>query len=349
MSQLASRIAGEKCARLTMLRLVCAVSIWRTAMTQVLPLCGAAAWWVTLLCLLPGFAVAALLRLAMHLTCASTLTEAVRACLGKRDAWAVSLVLAALLLVEGLSGLTALITLFTEGVGTRGTAFTLALLTGGALLLALHRDGLPRAVHFLRWPMVAAAVIVGACLLPDVQPDYLFPLHGAGEASVLATLKTGVSLAWPVALLLTASPAKQGRLHSAVLPAFAAAAALLVVTLILPQELLTGIKGLAQGLLLPTKYASNALRVLYLCLIMAGIFLTIAASVQLATEHLCAPLQQCPGWLPHALLIALILTQAGDTAHLWRWLEMLQPWLLVPLVMLALVSLPLAALRRRKP
>lgn len=162
MSQLASRIAGENCARLTMLRLVCAVSIWRTAMTQVLPLCGAAAWWVTLLCLLPGFAVAVLLRLAMHLTCASTLTEAVRACLGKRGAWAVSLVLAALLLVEGLSGLTALITLFTEGVGTRGTAFTLALLTGGALLLALHRDGLPRAAHFLRWPMAAVAVIVGA-------------------------------------------------------------------------------------------------------------------------------------------------------------------------------------------
>ena len=102
MSQLASRIAGENRARLTMLRLVCAVSIWRTAMTQVLPLCGAAAWWVTLLCLLPGFAVAALLRLAMHLTCASTLTEAVRACLGKVGTWAVSLVLAALLLVEGL-------------------------------------------------------------------------------------------------------------------------------------------------------------------------------------------------------------------------------------------------------
>ncbi len=349
MSQLASRIAGEKCARLTMLRLVCAVSIWRSAMTQVLPLCGAAAWWVTLLCLLPGFAVAALLRLAMHLTCTSTLTEAVRACLGKVGAWAVSLVLAALLLVEGLAGLTALITLFTEGVGTRGTAFTLALLTGGALLLSLQRDGLPRAVHFLRWPMVAAAVIVGACLLPEAQPDYLFPLHGAGEASFLAALKTGVSLAWPVALLLTASPAKQGRLRSAVLPAFAAAAALLVLALTLPQELLTGIKGLAQGLLLPTKYALNALRVLYLCLIMIGIFLTIAASVQLATEQLCAPLKQCPGWLPHALLIALILTQAGDTARLWQGLEMLQRWLLVPLALLVLVCLPMAALRRRKP
>ncbi len=348
MSQLASRMAGENRARLTMLRLVCAVSIWRTAMTQVLPLCGAAAWWVTLICLLPGFAVAALLRLAMHLTCTSTLTEAVRACLGQVGAWAVSVALAVLLLVEGLSGLTVLITLFTEGVGTRGTAFTLALLTGGALLLSLHRDGLPRAVHFLRWPMAVSAVIVAACLLPQTRIDYLFPLHGAGEADVLTALKAGLSLAWPVTLLLTAPAAKQGRLRGVVLPAFAAVAVLLILALILPQELLAGTKGLAKLLLLPTKYATNALRVLYLSLLMLGTFLSIAASVRLATETFCAPLKGSPNWMPHGILIVLILTQAGDTARLWRWLEMLQPWLLVPLATLALGCLPMTFLRRKR-
>lgn len=348
MSQLASRMAGENHARLTMLQLVCTVSIWRTGMTQIVPYSGSASWWVTILCLLPGFAVAALLRLAMHLTRTSTLTEGVRACLGQVGGWAVSLMLAALLLVEGLSGLTALITLFTEGVGTRGTAFTLALLTGGALLLSLHREGLPRAVHFLRWPMAAAAVTVGACLLLYARLDHLFPMYGEGAANVLLALKAGISLAWPVALLLTSPPAKQGRLRSAVLPAFAAVTVLLVLVLTIPQELLAGTKSLAQLLLLPTKYASNALRILYLCLMMIGIFLSISASVRLATGNLCVPSKRNPNWLPNVILIVLILTQAGDAARLWRWLELLQPWLLAPLAALTLICLPMAFLRRKR-
>ena len=48
-----SRLDGERRAQQSLLHLLCAVSIWRTAMTRILPLCGAAAWWVTLLCLLP--------------------------------------------------------------------------------------------------------------------------------------------------------------------------------------------------------------------------------------------------------------------------------------------------------
>ena len=348
MRQLASRMAGENCVRLTMLRLVCAVSIWRTAMTMVLPLCGAAAWWVTLICLLPGFALAALLRLAMHMTRKSTLTEGIRACLGTVGGWTVSLVLAVLLLVEGVSELTALITLFTEGVGTRGTAFTLALLTGGALLFAMHRDGLPRGVHFLRWPMTAAAVLLAACLLSKARIDHLFPLYGDGNASVLSAMKTGAGLAWPVTLLLTVPPAKQGRLRSAVLPAFSAVAALLVLSLPLPQELLAGTKGLAQPLLLPTKYATNAQRVLYLCLLMEGIFLSIGASVQLATEHLCAPLKKRSKWLPYVLLTGLILTQAWDMTLLWSLLEPLQHWLPLPLAILSVISLPMAFVRRKR-
>ncbi len=347
MSQLASRMAGENRARLTLLRLLCGVSIWRTAMTRVLPLCGASAWWVTLLCLLPGFAVAALLRLAMHLTHTKTLTEVVRACLGKVGAWVISAVLAALLLAEGLSGLTALITLFTQGVGTRGTPFALALLTGGALLFSLHREGLPRATHFLRWGMAAAAVLTAACLLPDVRLDYLFPLHGEGDAGLLAALKTGVGLAWPVALLLTVPPVRQGRLRSAVLPAFAAVAALLLLTLTVPQELLSRQTSLAALLLLPTKYAPNALRILYLCLLMLAIFLSIGASAQLVTESLCAPLKCRPTWLPHVVLAGLILAQAGDAASLWDTLATVPPWLMLPLGGLAILCVPIAFIRRK--
>ena len=343
-----TRLAGENRARLTLLRLLCAVSLWRTAMTRVLPLCGASAWWVTLICLLPGFLVAALLRLVMHLAGADTLPEAVRVCLGRAGAWGLSAVLTALLLLEGLSGLTALITLFTQGVGTRGTAFTLALLTGGALLFSLHREGLPRASHFLRWGMAAAAAVIAACLLPDARLDGVFPLHGAGDASNLAALKAGVSLAWPVTLLLTVPPTPGGRLRGAVLPVFSVVAGLLIVALTIPQELLSRQTGVAALLLLPTKYAPNALRILYLCLLMLTIFMSIGAAVQLATEHLCAPMKRCPKWLPHGLLIGMILTQTAPADRLWAALSALQPWLLAPLGAVAILCLPLAFLRRKQ-
>ena len=80
-----------------------------------------------------------------------------------------------------------------------------------------------------------AAVLIAVCLVPDVRLDHLFPLHGEGDAAILAALKAGVSLAWPVVLLLTMQPTRMGRLRSAVLPAFAAVAALLVLTLTIPS------------------------------------------------------------------------------------------------------------------
>ena len=83
MSQLTARAAGENRTRMNMLKLLSAASIWRTAMTLVLPLCGVSTWWVALVCLLPGGAVAVLMRFVMHRTHTETLTEAVRACLGK--------------------------------------------------------------------------------------------------------------------------------------------------------------------------------------------------------------------------------------------------------------------------
>ena len=347
MSELTARADGENQVRVTMLRLLCAVSIWRTAMTRVLPLSGGAAWWVTLVCLLPGFAVAGLLRLVMRLTHTDTLADAVRACLGTPGARVLSAVLAALLSLEGLCGMTTLITLFTQGVGTRGTPFTLALLTGGALLFSLHRDGLPRAAHLLRWGMLAAAAVTAACLLLHARVDGLFPLHGDGDASVLSALKAGIGLAWPVTLLLTVPPCAGGRLRRAVTPAFAPAAALLIVALTIPQELLPRQAGLAAHLLLPARYAPNALRVLYLCLMMLTIFLSIGAAALLATEQLCTPLKRRPSWLPHGLLACLILAQTIDAGRLWAGVETLQAWLSVSLAGVASICLPMAAIGRK--
>ena len=338
MNVVAARAAGENRARLTMVRLLCAATVWRTAMTQLLPLCGGAAWWVTLIGLLPGFGVAALLQWTMRRTGAQTLTEGIRACWGQVGAWVISLLLAALLLSEGLSSMTALITLFTQGVGSRGTPLTLALLTGCAMLFSMHREGLPRAVHLLRWGIVAAIAVLAGCLLPEVRLDHLLPLYGAGEDAVTTALQVGFGLGWPVVLHLTALPAPGGRLRSAVLPAAMAVGALLLLTLIVPQELLQGQKSLASLLLLPTRYATNGLRVLYLCTIMLVIFLSIAACVHLATEHLCAPMEKRPDWLRYLLLAMLILMQLVDPGQLYAVLAKVQSVLFAVLAGVAMIS-----------
>lgn len=343
-----SRVEGERRARLTLIRLLCAVSIWRTATTRLLPLCGASAWWVTLLCLLPGFGVAALLRWTMHLTRSATLAEALRACLGRFGAYALAAVLTVLLAVEGVSGMTALITLFTQGIGTRGTQLTLAVLTGVLLLCCLHREGLSRAAHFLRWGIVAAAVLVGAYLLADARIDHIFPLYGEGESAVLTAIKVGWSLSWPITLLLTVEPPqKDGRLQRGIFPAFCAAGALLLLNLSVPQEIMTGAAGLADSLLLTVRSVPNAVRVIGQSLMMLTFFLGVGASAQLAANSLCMPLGHMPAWLPYALAAALIAAQAVNTSMLWGLLEEVSTWLLVPLVLLALVCLPIALIRRK--
>ena len=196
--------------------------------------------------------------------------------------------------------------------------------------------------------MAAAAAVIAACLLPDACLDGLFPLHGAGDASNLAALKVGISLAWPATLLLTVPPTPGGRLRGAVLPVFSAVAALLIVALTIPQELLSRQTGVAALLLLPTKYAPNALRILYLCLLMLTIFLSIGAAVQMATEHLCAPMKRRPKWLPHGLLVGMILAQTVHADRLWAALSALQTWLLAPLGAVAILCLPMAFFRRKQ-
>ncbi len=347
--QIQSRQAGEYRARGTLLRLWCAASIWRTLMTRVLPLCGTASWWTGLICLLPGFLAAALWRLILHVTGTSTLAEALRACWGGVGAVFGAVFLAVPLLLDGTASVTALITLFTQGVGTRGTQLTLALLTGGALLLSLHREGLARGAYFLRWGMAAAAGVMAAFALAGAEADHLFPLYGDGASSVATALQAGGSLAWPVVVLLTLRPsAGQGRRRSGILPAFAAVGAVVLLCLAVPHELLIRQEGLASLLLLPVRYVPNAVRVLGLCLMMLTFFLAIGAAAQQATDHLCMPWKHTPAWLPYGVLAALFFTQAGNISRLWRWLGMAEPWLLLPLAALALVSLPVAYLRRKR-
>lgn len=345
-----SRLDGERRARQTLLHLLCAVSIWRTALTRLVPLCGSAAWWTALVALLPGLLTALLLRLTMHLTGTSTLAEAMRAALGKGGAVLLSVALALPLAAEALSSLTALITLFTQGVGTRGTPLTLALLTGGSLLVSLHREGLSRAAHFLRWGMIGCLVLVAAFALPEVYLDGLFPLYGDGQASVLTALEAGISMAWPLTLLLTAEPPRHAnRLRSAVVPVLLPSGLLLLLTLTTSHELLIRETGLAAALLLPVSHAPNALRLLALSLLMLVFFLAIGAAVQLLAGQITAHTKTSPAWLPCVLLAALLLSQAADASLMWDVLGRISPWLLLPLALLALCTWPIALNRRKRP
>lgn len=348
-SRLEARRLGELRARRTFLQLICAVSILRTALTRIVPLAGSGAWWLTLVCLLPGAAVLLLMALAMRLTGSSTVDGLLRVCLGRTGGWLLSWLLAAATLLDGASTMTALITLFTEGVGTRGTQLTLAILTGVTLLTCLHREGLPRGAYLLRRVMLAAALLAAAFALPDMRMDHLHPLMGGGAASLTATLRVGVSLAWPFLLLLTLPEEGRAGRAAAICPVvLTVLATLLLLTLTTSHELLARQHTLADCLLQPARYASSALRTLLLCLLMLTFFLAIGGAAQLSTDFLCAPMGQPPRWLPYGVLTLLTATQALPPDRLWTALSLIEPWLLLPFAALAALCLPAAILRRKR-
>lgn len=344
-----AREKGERQAALSMRQLLCVVFVWRAAMTRILPLCGPSAWWLSLACLLPGILVAVGFRAVMALTGASTVTEAVRAALGPIGVAVFSWILSLLLLVEAASTLTALLKVFTQGVGTRGTQFTLALLTGAVLLFCLHREGLPRAVYLIRWVMIALLVVLAGYAFAHVQLDNLFPLYSEDKETMVSSFRTGLSIAWPVVLMLTVpSDKKRGFQGSAVAPLALAMGLLLLTVLMLPQKLFLPETGLADLLLMPIRYMPNVLRIAGLCLLMLSFFLSMAASAQLATIHLLAPVGCTVAWLPYAVLAGLVVTQAMDIPQLLALLGAVEPWLLLPLAGVLVIALPFAVIRRKK-
>lgn len=348
-SRLRVRLLGEARARMALVQLICIVSILRTALTRLVPLSGSAAWWLIPLCLLPGMVVYGLLVLAMRLTGTTALDSLVRSCLGRVGGWWLSLLLGALTLLDGVASMTALVTLFTEGVGTRGTQFTLALLTGAVLLACLNREGLARGVYLLRRVMLGAALLIGLLGLSSVQGDCLFPPLGDGRAALLSAFRAGMSLAWPLTLLLTLPPAEKMQRVRGVCPVvLVVVATLLFVCLTHPHELLIRFQALADCLLLPTRYASSAVRTLAQCLLMLLLFLSVGGTAQLATDDFCAPVGQTPRWLPYAVLALLTATQVLPPEKLWRVLEEISVWMLLPLGVTALLCLLLAILRRKK-
>lgn len=330
--RLRTRLQGEAHARRAMAQLVCAASILRTGLTAVTPLAGGAAWWTTLLCLLPGVTVYAVLALLMARRRAACLQSLIGACLGRRLQAAIAVIGGGLLMLDAVATLTALITLFTRGIGTSGTQLTLALLTGGALLMSLHREGLPRAVYLLRRVLVIASLLAGALCLTGLKADALFPLTGGGVPSLRSALAAGWSMGWPLLLLLTVpEDGPRARLSALSRVLLIALAGMLLLCLSAPHEVLLRCRTLADCMLLPAYFASPAVRMLTRCLLMLAFFLAIAGAVQLAAEGITAPLGAKGRRLaPKLLLLAAIATQALNAGALWQGMAAVQPWLLLP-------------------
>ena len=133
----AQRQAAQERAWRSLWRAAACASILRTAVTRLLPLCGAAAWWMAAACLVPGLLCYGLCCLAMRWTRTSTLPECARALLGRAGEAALCLMCSLAAAADGAASMTALVTLFTQGIGARGTQLTMAVLTGLLLLLSV--------------------------------------------------------------------------------------------------------------------------------------------------------------------------------------------------------------------
>lgn len=342
------RMLADRKASFSLLRLICIASLIRTSCTRLLPLAGASSWWILILCLAPGIGVCLLLGIGMRVSRTGSLTELARCCFGRAGAWLASLTLALLLLTEASAALQALIVLFTEGVGTRGTTWSLALLTLLAVLLAIHVRGLPRGVFLLRWPMTAALLLLAACSVPHIRLDRLFPLAGEGLSALAAALQAGYSLGWPLALLFTEELSVKGSRWSSVVGVSAVGAGcLLLLSLTIPHALLLQTGNTAEALLIAFRLMPPSLQLLGQCLMMLLLFLTICGCVRLCVSHLCAPIGRTPVLLPAAAAL-LLLTQIGAFTRVLPWMGSLERWLLAPLSVLAVFCLAVAPFRRKR-
>ena len=347
--RLSMRLMGERRTSQCMIRLVAVTSMLRTLLTRVLPLAGSAGWWMCLCCLVPGVTVYALLALSMRLTKTTVLPDMARAVFGPFGAWLLAGVLAALLLLDGVSSMTALVTLFTEGVGAQGTQFTLALLTGAVLIFCLHREGLSRGVFFLRWLMLVALAVIALDWLSMAHLDGLFPMLGDGVPSLMAAFRAGMSLAWPLMLLLTAEPVHSDVRVLPVGPVLLLGFGVVLLTcLSLPHELLVTHHSLSGSMLELTLHLHPAVRMLAICLLLLVLFLTLGGTAHLLTGCVLAPMALAPAWLPYTVVAILVASQLLDTRAMWSLLGQAEPWLLAPLAAMAVISLPVAIVRRRR-
>lgn len=339
------RLQGSRLARVCQVQLWCAVSMARTVVTEVLPLCGSAGWWVAPLCMMPGLAVYGLMAAVMRWKKQPTLLEGIRAATGKAGIWIVSALLGLLLLLDGAATMTALVTIFTEGIGTEGTQITMALLTLAALMGCMHQDGLAWGIWLIRRVLLGLSVAIAMMLLNMMRPDGIHPVMGQGSAAVAAAFKASMSLGWPLILLLTVEDDGRGRCLHPIPPVSVVVCVGVLLCLTYPCEVLVRTGGLAERMLLGAMHLQPALRTLVHALEMLVLLLGLASAVQLSAGQWLVPSGRELGWLPYAMAALLTATQGKDIHVLWEGLNFLLRWLPVLLGMGLLAAM--IALGRR--
>lgn len=337
--RLAQRELGERLALRSQWRLLACVSILRTAITRIMPLAGTATWWVTLLCLLPGLVLYWVICLGLRRSKASSLVECARLAVGKMGVWLVCILAAVVLAVDAVSTITALITLFTEGVGTQGTQLTLALATVGILLFALNGEALARGTYFLRVPLLVLLGVVLIGLVGEARLDHLFPVLGDGGSSLWAAFRAGAGAGWVFLLPLLQSPTKKNRWNAPLPPVGVCVIALLCLNLALPHELLANQSALGDCLVLTVAHLPALVRLVGICLWMAALFLALGSGVSLCAGQLLAPTGRKLVWLPGVSALAAAWTQLADIRRLWTLLGTLDVWLLLALGIGAVVTM----------
>ena len=245
---------------------------------------------------------------------------------------------------DGAASMTALVTLFTQGIGARGTQLTMAVLTGLLLLPCLQRDGLTYGVRFLSRLMLALLALAAVSLLQLARADGLFPWQGNG--GLHAGAWQGVGMGWVFLLpLMRPTVSRRARVTDPVAPVLLCVGMVLLLNLALPHELWTAHTALADSMLLTVRFLSPMADLTTVCLWMLGLFLQVAFAARQGADYLLKPWGREMKYLPHVLAALMVSSQAWRVERVWQALGALAPWLLLPLGLCAAV-LPLMGLIR---
>lgn len=329
--RLAMRLKGERRVARSQWRLATCAVILRTAVTRILPQAGAAGWWMTLVCLLPGLALYGLCCAGMRISKTDTLPACAEKALGSAGVWLLHLLTAAALAAEGAACMTALATLFTEGIGTRGTQLTLGLSAAGLLLFALHSEGLPRGIFFLRIPVAAMAAAALGGLLALAKTDHLFPVLGDGVTGLQSAFLSGVGMGWIFILPLMQPPADKKRTAEPWPPVVLCMGVIACLNLALPQELLSANVSLGDSLTGSVAHLAPFPRLMGICLWLALLFLSMASMASLAGRYILVPAGRTCSWLPGMIALCWAAAQGANVRWMWQTMCSVQPWLLAVL------------------
>lgn len=311
------RIQGDRRARQMQVQFLCCVSMVRCVVMQMLPLCGSALWWVAPLCMAPGIVVYLLISTGLKRSGAATV-QAATAKAGKVVRWITGGLVFLLLMLDGAASMTALITAFTQGIGTEGTQLTLAGLTLLALLGCMKKDGLPWGIYMMRKGLMSLALVIAAVMTSMANVDGIHPVLGTGSGGILAAIRAGAGMAWPLILLTTIEPPRPGIIRPVLPVAAVTFGAGIMLCLVYPCEVLIRSGTMAERLLMPALHLPQALRTLAHSLGMLTLFLEIASVVQLSAERLAEISGRDRIWFPYVIAAALAGTQALDIHRLWR-------------------------------